>query len=43
VKKRYWMIIILLLLIGLDWVIRAPDSRSRQLTAAIAAQGSAMC
>jgi hypothetical protein len=41
VKRRYWIIIILLLLVGLDWVIRAPDSRSRQLTAVIAAQGSA--
>jgi hypothetical protein len=41
VKRRYWIIIILLLLGGLDWVIRAPDSRSRQLTAVIAAQGSA--
>lgn len=39
-KKRYWAILILLFLVGLDWVIRAPDSRSRQLTAALEAQAS---
>jgi hypothetical protein len=42
VKKRYWAILVLLLLIGLDWYIRAPDSRSRELTAAIEAQASAI-
>jgi hypothetical protein len=41
VKRRYWAILVLLLLIGLDWYIRAPDSRSRELTAAIEAQASA--
>ena len=40
-KKRYWAILVLLFLVGLDWFIRAPDSRSRQLTAAIEAQASA--
>ena len=40
-KRRYWAILVLLLLIGLDWYIRAPDSRSRELTAAIEAQASA--
>ena len=39
-KRRYWAILVLLLLIGLDWYIRAPDSRSRELTAAIEAQAS---
>ena len=40
-KKRYWAILVLLSLVGLDWYIRAPDSRSRQLTSAIEAQASA--
>ena len=40
-KKRYWAVIMLLFLVGLDWYIRAPDSRSRQLTGAIEAQSSA--
>ena len=40
-KKRYLAILVLLFLVGLDWFIRAPDSRSRQLTAAIEAQASA--
>jgi len=39
-KKRYWAILVLLFLVGLDWFIRVPDSRSRQLTAAIEAQAS---
>lgn len=37
-KKRYWVIPLLIFLVGLDWYIRAPDSRSRELTKAIAAQ-----
>lgn len=37
-KKRYWLVPLLIFLVGLDWYIRAPDSRSRQLTSAIAAQ-----
>lgn len=40
-KKRYWAALVLLFLIGLDWYIRAPDARSRELTAAIETQGSA--
>lgn len=39
-KKGYWVIVVLLFLAALDWYIRAPDSRSRQLTAAIEAQAS---
>jgi len=37
-KKRYWVIPLIIFLIGLDWYIRAPDSRSRQLTSAIEAK-----
>lgn len=40
-KKRYWAILVLLFLVGLDWYIRAPDARSRQLTGAIDAQAGA--
>lgn len=40
-KKRYWAVLVLLSLVALDWVIRAPDSRSRELTRVIEAQGSA--
>lgn len=40
VKKRYWVIPLLIFLVGLDWYIRAPDGRSRELTKAIAAQAS---
>ena len=40
-KKRYWALLVLLFLVGLDWYIRAPDSRSRQLTGVIEAQASA--
>ena len=39
-KKKYWIIAILIFLVGLDWYIRAPDATSRQLTSAIEAQGS---
>lgn len=39
-KKSYWIILILVFLVGLDWYIRAPDSRSRELSSAIEAQGS---
>lgn len=34
-KRRYWFILIVLFLVWLDWYIRAPDSRARNLTAAI--------
>lgn len=40
-KKRYWAILVLLFLVALDGYIRAPDARSRQLTAAIEAQAGA--
>ena len=39
-KKRYWIALVLLFLVGLDWYIRAPDSHSRELTRAIETQGS---
>ncbi|WP_334159210.1 hypothetical protein [Oryzomicrobium sp.] len=39
-KKRYWVILVLLFLVGLDWYIRSPDSHSRELTRAIETQGS---
>ena len=39
-KKRYWVILVLIFLVGLDWYIRAPDARSRQLSQTIADQGS---
>ena len=39
-KKRYWVLFVLLFLVALDWYIRAPDSRSRQLTGVIEAQAS---
>lgn len=39
-KKRYWIALVLLFLVGLDWYIRAPDSHSRALTRAIETQGS---
>jgi hypothetical protein len=39
-KKRYWAILVLVLMVGLDWFIRAPDSRARQLTSAIEEQAS---
>ena len=39
-KKRYWVIAIAIFLVGLDWYIRAPDSASRHLSQAIAAQAS---
>jgi hypothetical protein len=40
-KKRYWAVLALIFIVGLDWYIRAPDSRSRQLTDSIEAQASA--
>lgn len=30
-KRKYWVVAVLALLVGLDWYIRAPDARSRQL------------
>lgn len=40
-NKKYWAILVLFFLVGLDWYIRAPDSRSRQLTGVIEAQAGA--
>lgn len=40
-KKPYWIVLVVVFLVGLDWYIRAPDGRSRQLTSAIETQGSA--
>lgn len=40
-KKIIWLVAIVSTLLLLDWIIRAPDSRSRDLTRAIAEQGSA--
>jgi len=37
-KKQYWIILVIVFLVGLDWYIRAPDGRSRQLTSAIESQ-----
>lgn len=39
-RKKYWVIAILAFLVGLDWYIRAPDARSRQLTNVIEARAS---
>lgn len=40
VKKGYWVLLILTFLVALDWYIRAPDGRSRELTGVIQQQGS---
>lgn len=40
IRKEVWIIGIIAFLVGLDWYIRAPDTRSRQLTAAIEANAS---
>lgn len=39
-RKKYWFVIVLVFLVWLDWYIRAPDSRSRELTHEIQAQAS---
>jgi hypothetical protein len=39
-KTRYWLVLILIFLVGLDWYIQAPDARSRELTRAIETQAS---
>lgn len=39
-KKKYWIVLAVLFLVWLDWYIRAPDSRSRELTHAIETQAS---
>ena len=40
-KKIGWIVAIIVALVALDWVISAPDSRSRELTQTIADKGSA--
>ena len=40
-KKKHWALLVLLLLVALDWYIRAPDARSRALTEAIETQAGA--
>jgi TRAP-type C4-dicarboxylate transport system permease small subunit len=39
-KKKYWVILVLIFLVWLVWYIRAPDAASRQLTRAIETQAS---
>ena len=39
-KKQYWVILVVVFLVWLDWYIRAPDSHSRDLTQAIELQAS---
>lgn len=39
-KKKIGVLLVLVFLVWLDWYIRAPDSRSRELTHAIEAQAS---
>lgn len=41
IKSWQWVLIVLVLLVALDWAIRRPDSRSRQLNEVIQTQGSA--
>lgn len=40
IPKKYWVIAILAFLVGLDWYIRAPDARSRELTRIIQARAT---
>ncbi|MEY2633052.1 MAG: hypothetical protein RIR00_1706, partial [Pseudomonadota bacterium] len=40
IRKRYWVLLLLAFLAGLDWYMRAPDAQSRALTRAIEAEGS---
>jgi len=39
-KKQYWLLVILLGVFVLDWYIKAPDSRSRELNHALEANAS---
>lgn len=39
-KKKYWILLLIVFLVWLDWYIRAPDGRSRELTQVIQTQGS---
>jgi hypothetical protein len=40
VKKKYWVLLVIVFLVWLDWYIRAPDARSRELTQIIENQAS---
>ena len=40
-KSWQWILIVLAFLVALDWAIRRPDSRSRELSEVIQTQGSA--
>ncbi len=40
IKSWQWVLIVIALLVALDWAIRRPDARSRELTAIIQTQGS---
>ena len=40
-EKRYGTLLALMFIVGLDWYLRAPNSRSRQLAGVIEAQASA--
>ena len=39
-KRKYWVVLVLIFLVWLDWYSRAPDAASRQLTSAIETQAS---
>ncbi len=39
-KPRYFIVVIIVAIFVTDWIIQAPDSRSRELTEAIQALGS---
>ena len=41
IKSWQWALLVLALLVALDWAIRRPDSRTRDLNAVIEAQASA--
>lgn len=40
IKSWQWVLIVIALLVALDWVIRRPDARSRELNEIIATQAS---
>ncbi len=40
-KSWHWVLIVLALLVALDWAIRRPDGRSRELNAILETQASA--
>jgi len=40
IKSWQWALLVIVLLVALDWAIRRPDARTRQLNAIIATQAS---